>query len=1748
MYNEDVSIDFSANISPLSASLNQAIKQIQGFGAGADTATAKLTKFDEIALKGVKSLGKFVDLNKTATSAAAAYQQKLAGLNTVSSLSEKQFGHLSDVAMKFARQFPIGLDNSIQLVNTLRTSGVNTTSQIEKLGKTFINLQAATGDWGSGLVSDMLSVNRTFGHSFESVGKFGDSLVTLTNNFGANASSVAGFTKAIAPFSAAMGVSETSTLGMSTAFSRLGEDGMRSASALNKVMSDLTMSIKTGSPEAAKYASAMGMTTKQLKDLASTDPTEVLVRFTEAINKKGPQAINTLNQLGIDGIQTYKSLQVLGKSNDLRDMLQTARDSYGNGASQKGAKTAMGTVNDEMGKFSESMQQTVATAGTPFLSLIGGLLKGLNGIAEVVNRTTSWFSRMAKDIAPLLAVLKVFHTLLATIAAVRFASFLGKSIAGSGFGQAFGQGREAAATNQIVKGGSLGYRMGAWAENNMSGLMGKSMGERIGDVKNFAKGAAGYGLAGLMNLQSSFYRGSPEEQVNKQLNTRTMSENLRRSRYGFEPISRESMAAREQVNENRVAAGKAPIEKPTGPTVGFGDQLKGVGKAIQSFGADLKATGASARWLGVTSKTVGGELRLAFQELIIATGKATLAVGGMAVKGIGKMAGSLASSLGMMAAISVAIGAFQSIKEGTDKAHKLRDEGWKAASNDSASVYNDFAEKAGLATINVNALAVAAKDAAHQLVIQSTNMDTANKLSQQDIAAATAPGYKPAENFGKNKSVQDIYNQVVNLEGANPSPQARKQLLMDITNQYGAGTAGQISDMLANNVKSSNLPAQNKQLNSSDVYKAGFNEIEGQKTNRWWSSSYRALQGTGLGLSNLFTGGLAHKWVEDTLTNNGQGHYDTDASKAAIVNLGKNITTTAQNTGAVYGGRAQQASQLAEISKAYNVGKEQGNFGDVAALVNTMYGTHVRGSDVKDYKNIKSLFDKFLKSGTADEQTLYQQMFGDTGYANKKYNNGNIEKPNYMKLYEKPLAVENAEKADKSFKKLNKNASDLADVLFDATKISLKYGISLDQLTSTATGKAKKIYDSLNAYDKAAVDLFNQPNNVQAQFMTGLQLANSSLAGNKNQGVGQTSMSTQQVLMQLLQSGAGTTQESQAMNALNILQQQQNIANGGLSTLAKAQNSVTLGQAAYNAGPQDVEAHETQRQSYIQQGQEAQASELAFVKQFVEARKNLDLQLEFQNEDYHKQVFRSNRDFNLQLQYQDEDYHKQVFRSNRDFNLQMQYQDQDYRKQVSRENEDFKTQRTRQSEDFAKTVYNPFQRITAVRTADASSLVGNLRQQNKVIKEQMKNVAKLKKLGLSMQSIYTLDLLNPNNAQEVARLVLDMSRDRNLIEQTNAEIKTRGDLATQHENSQFNQNSVRQDADFKKNLGRQEKDYETTVNRAKKAHRQALLDMAKDYGTAIARSVALHRQALADMSTDLHDTRVRAFRELALFGQEVNVTASNAKSLLEGAFAGMPKVAKTHMSTALQNIQTIIKNFKPIGISIPTSVTAPSTTAVNTVAQATAAATVTATAAAIIRIYNNSHAGNRGRPSDEARGFDSKGNTYVYWGKKWHQFKGNDVELGKLLQGVSHKVFKDSKYWSDVTGHPTLAGLNGQQWLYARGGYVHGPGTGKSDSIPARLSNGEYVVQADAVRKYGKSFLDNINAQRLTNASYVNGITSKMSAMQSYGTTITNHTSTQYDQSTQIHGPITVQANDPNEFMRKVNAKKRFQRLSSPVG
>lgn len=67
-----------------------------------------------------------------------------------------------------------------------------------------------------------------------------------------------------------------------------------------------------------------------------------------------------------------------------------------------------------------------------------------------------------------------------------------------------------------------------------------------------------------------------------------------------------------------------------------------------------------------------------------------------------------------------------------------------------------------------------------------------------------------------------------------------------------------------------------------------------------------------------------------------------------------------------------------------------------------------------------------------------------------------------------------------------------------------------------------------------------------------------------------------------------------------------------------------------------------------------------------------------------------------------------------------------------------------------------------------------------------------------------------------------------------------------------------------------------------------------------------------------------------------------------------------------------------------------------------------------------------------------------------------------------------------VPGYDVVDGKLVPKQTNADGGYIAGPGTGTSDDIPAMLSNGEYVIRANAVKTIGVDTLNKLNqADRL---------------------------------------------------------------------
>jgi hypothetical protein len=94
-------------------------------------------------------------------------------------------------------------------------------------------------------------------------------------------------------------------------------------------------------------------------------------------------------------------------------------------------------------------------------------------------------------------------------------------------------------------------------------------------------------------------------------------------------------------------------------------------------------------------------------------------------------------------------------------------------------------------------------------------------------------------------------------------------------------------------------------------------------------------------------------------------------------------------------------------------------------------------------------------------------------------------------------------------------------------------------------------------------------------------------------------------------------------------------------------------------------------------------------------------------------------------------------------------------------------------------------------------------------------------------------------------------------------------------------------------------------------------------------------------------------------------------------------------------------------------------------------------------------------------------------------FEDMVVNFAKALAQMAIEAAKAQALQALLSaGTGGLGGAGGALPGFASGGYISGPGTGTSDSITARLSNGEFVMRAAAVRKYGVGFMAAINSMK----------------------------------------------------------------------
>jgi hypothetical protein len=1502
--NEQVTIDFNAG-GNLGASLSQMIQQSTEAAKVTDGLVGQIGRLNVVTLALVSRTTALTGANKVAVAQAAAYQEAMSGIAATAAVTGQNFQKLENTTLKLARSIPGGMGEAVRIVQTLQSSGVTAEESIAKLGKAFANLGKANGVDGAALGKELLSLGRVFGNSESSLEKFGDSLTGVSKKFGASVEGTLSFAKALAPVASSVGMSQTAVMGLSAAAARLGEDGYAGANAFNKVLLDMQRSVRDGTPELKEYASVLGVSSASLKDMFKQDPTEVLLRFTEAIKKNSPELQRSLEGLGFDSTRTVRSLRAISSQGNLRDVVESSSKEFSGGSTAKGAESAMSGVNAQAKILGETLSQTVASAGKPYLDWLGKVLEGANAAAGgVAKLAESSQAQTAGKIAPVVSTaaglgMNAFG--MASTGALGLMAYRGLKNFGGNFMNSATQMNATGTSNVGGVAGSLG---------KAAGFMGvtKPPAPKRPSLRQIAKTT----FRGVMNSATTA--------------TNVQSSSISNAMGQSSPTSTAGQAFR------------------AGMT-GVGTQFKADASALnfKTAVANLTTTTASASKAFLTAEGSTMQFAKAVTRASLltaqATAKAGLAVGGAAAS---KFPGGL-GGLGQMALIGGALAGASYLNDqgnqSTDRINTGLD-----ASKDAYGKFNEFAAAADLTSKGLVTFSEALTKTTKEIQTGNKTLKDAFEMTAAERENAASPGYTRA--FTANSTdAKSIATQAQLMLGPNAAPEAIARVGMDVTNQIATDskfqspgtTVDEVLRLLKDGLKNPDGVIGDAVGAAGDTYSNMPN--------------FSGFQGAGKMVSDVKDGnfGALGEFIkermggEDTVgvQKYGMRATATQGTEDIIAGIQATITRNSVTKSDQYGEGAGTLSQLSDLKKVYDKAAALKPDDKGRQAAQDILGRQL-GVDSRDVNFDSKDFGALMRQNKESPLSKAFTALTPQGPGIKPYD---LDKPDYFKIASTPEAEKSAQKLQDQFDKITKGITKSGGDLVESL-----YGVGRAARTG---GRASYGASAVATYLKDAT-----PKNLQ---VAGTSLAQSAVSrsGDVNQGI---------LALQAQRSGESMTSlRRTAINtAIAGLQSTQQVQQSAQTMSQRTGAAMLAGRQAQAQGPYDTQADEQDRQKTIAGEQAAFGERLSFMRAFVQAYKDLNLQLKRSDEDvatnkrrmaqsfntsksdakedYTLGRARASEDFNTSKKRATDDYNLGVARAEEDNRTSRERAERDFNKNAARSQEEFNKQRLRSIRDFNKSVrrmmedqaasiYDPYKRIQAQQVWDARSLLTNLKEQNAALLKQTENIAKAKKLGLSQAVIDQLKLSDASNAQQLERILQDAQSDPSVVAGLNGAATQRAD-ATQglveqgkdfrHMTEDFQQGlkdssadfatsqknaradfatSMRDGAvDFQKSLARGATDFQKSMGRSFTDFVKSMARGETDYKKTLARAKRQYLLTLTQMDEDLKKSRTRAQEDLVRMGDEVGGGVEGVVKQFTNSIAAMPLSIRGKFS---ENLRTI---------------------------------------------------------------------------------------------------------------------------------------------------------------------------------------------------------------------------------------------------
>ncbi len=388
---------------------SKALGAIQGFERKIDSVGKKLEDVGGSLTKKVTLpiIGGFV----AAIKGAGDLEAGMIGVQKTTGLANGEITNLKKSFLSFGGENAVSVGSLVETAKVAGQLGLESAAEIEKFTKTFAKLEIASdrtvqGELGATAFAKFIDLS---GESIDAAEGIASSITALGNTSKTNEGRILSTSQQIVKSTARFGLGAANILGIATALDEVGVEAEVSGSTLQKFYNELDIATKSGSENQSLFAKTTGLSVDEIKKLQKTDPSKILLKFVDGlnkINKDGGDTASLLKDLRLGEIRTSGALQALAANSDkVANKMRLANE----------ALIANTALNDEAKAANRGFNASMTRMGNSFLALgdaIGesGLLDAITGI---IGKTTSFILQVSQGNPELLK----FGLIVAGIAA-----------------------------------------------------------------------------------------------------------------------------------------------------------------------------------------------------------------------------------------------------------------------------------------------------------------------------------------------------------------------------------------------------------------------------------------------------------------------------------------------------------------------------------------------------------------------------------------------------------------------------------------------------------------------------------------------------------------------------------------------------------------------------------------------------------------------------------------------------------------------------------------------------------------------------------------------------------------------------------------------------------------------------------------------------------------------------------------------------------------------------------------------------------------------------------------------------------------------------------------------------------------------------------------------------------------------------------------------------------------------------------